>query len=112
VLANIEATRGVRRGDRVWQIAFGSGFKCNSAVWRALRPVRHEHAAWSHVHGREGEALVELNRIAAETRAERAAKAAAAAAAEAGGAALNGAAANSAAPRAAARVLRGAAKRA
>jgi predicted naringenin-chalcone synthase len=24
---------------RVWQIAFGSGFKCNSAVWRALRPI-------------------------------------------------------------------------
>lgn len=29
-----------RRGHRVWQIAFGSGFKCNSAVWRALRPIR------------------------------------------------------------------------
>jgi len=46
VLANIESCKGVRRGDRVWQIAFGSGFKCNSAVWRALRNVREEHAAW------------------------------------------------------------------
>jgi len=27
----------MRRGDRVLQVAFGSGFKCNSAVWLALR---------------------------------------------------------------------------
>eukprot|EP00270_Netrium_digitus_P015891 TRINITY_DN5620_c0_g2_i1.p1 TRINITY_DN5620_c0_g2~~TRINITY_DN5620_c0_g2_i1.p1 ORF type:complete len:537 (-),score=124.00 TRINITY_DN5620_c0_g2_i1:76-1629(-) len=38
-LAYSEAKGRVRRGDRVWQIAFGSGFKCNSAVWRALRNV-------------------------------------------------------------------------
>ena len=31
------AARRIRRGDLVWQIAFGSGFKCNSAVWQALR---------------------------------------------------------------------------
>ena len=46
MLANIESGKGVRRGDRVWQIAFGSGFKCNSAVWRALRNVRTEHSCW------------------------------------------------------------------
>lgn len=39
-LAYTEAKGRVRRGDRVWQIAFGSGFKCNSAVWRALRTIR------------------------------------------------------------------------
>ncbi|KAF4348427.1 hypothetical protein F8388_017939 [Cannabis sativa] len=38
-LAYTEAKGRVRRGDRVWQIAFGSGFKCNSAVWRAIRSV-------------------------------------------------------------------------
>ncbi|KAG6550587.1 hypothetical protein Mapa_007840 [Marchantia paleacea] len=39
-LAYTEAKGRVRRGDRLWQIAFGSGFKCNSAVWRALRTVK------------------------------------------------------------------------
>jgi 3-ketoacyl-CoA synthase len=38
-LAYTEAQCRVRRGHRAWQIAFGSGFKCNSAVWRALRNI-------------------------------------------------------------------------
>lgn len=46
VLANIETKHGIRRGERVWQIAFGSGFKCNSAVWRARRNVNDRHSAW------------------------------------------------------------------
>ncbi|CAI0559321.1 unnamed protein product [Linum tenue] len=41
-LAYSEAKGRVRRGDRVWQIGLGSGFKCNSAVWRALRDVGPE----------------------------------------------------------------------
>lgn len=36
----MEAKEKIRRGDRVWQIAFGSGFKCNSAVWKAIRRVK------------------------------------------------------------------------
>ena len=47
VLANIETKGNVRRGDRVWQIAFGSGFKCNSAIWRALRNVNTQHPVWT-----------------------------------------------------------------
>jgi 3-ketoacyl-CoA synthase len=38
-LAYSEAKGRIRRADRIWQIAFGSGFKCNSAVWKALRSV-------------------------------------------------------------------------
>ncbi|KAE8769939.1 3-ketoacyl-CoA synthase 11 [Hordeum vulgare] len=41
-LAYSEAKGRIGRRDRVWQIAFGSGFKCNSAVWRALRAVAPE----------------------------------------------------------------------
>ena len=46
VLANLETKKGVRKGERVWQIAFGSGFKCNSAVWRAKRHVNDRHSVW------------------------------------------------------------------
>ncbi|KAL3587003.1 hypothetical protein D5086_013870 [Populus alba] len=34
-----EAKGRIKKGDRTWQIAFGSGFKCNSAVWKALRTI-------------------------------------------------------------------------
>ncbi|XP_027118186.1 3-ketoacyl-CoA synthase 20-like [Coffea arabica] len=36
-LAYSEAKGRIRKGDRILQIAFGSGFKCNSIVYRALR---------------------------------------------------------------------------
>ncbi|KAI3684870.1 hypothetical protein L6452_34097 [Arctium lappa] len=39
-LAYTESKGRMRKGHRVWQIAFGSGFKCNSAVWKALRNVK------------------------------------------------------------------------
>ncbi|GAV83146.1 FAE1_CUT1_RppA domain-containing protein/ACP_syn_III_C domain-containing protein [Cephalotus follicularis] len=46
-LAYLEARTRVRRGDRIWQIAFGSGFKCNSVVWKALRNVaRPNQSPW------------------------------------------------------------------
>ncbi|XP_057725959.1 3-ketoacyl-CoA synthase 4-like [Arachis stenosperma] len=39
-LAYTEAKGRMRKGNRVWQIAFGSGFKCNRAVWQSLRHVK------------------------------------------------------------------------
>ncbi|KAF8388153.1 hypothetical protein HHK36_026819 [Tetracentron sinense] len=38
-LAYSEAKGRIKKGDRLWQIAFGSGFKCNSGIWRALRNI-------------------------------------------------------------------------
>ncbi|OWM74149.1 hypothetical protein CDL15_Pgr008460 [Punica granatum] len=47
-LAYIEAKGRMKRGDRVWQIAFGSGFKCHSAIWRVIRMCDpEERNPWS-----------------------------------------------------------------
>lgn len=46
ILSNIEHFSGLRRGDRIWQLGFGGGFKCNSAVWRARRNVKDSHQCW------------------------------------------------------------------
>ncbi|PIN16214.1 Very-long-chain 3-oxoacyl-CoA synthase [Handroanthus impetiginosus] len=39
-LAYLEAKNRIKKGDRVWQLALGSGLKCNSVVWKAVRTVR------------------------------------------------------------------------
>ncbi|KAJ6797401.1 putative 3-ketoacyl-CoA synthase 11 [Iris pallida] len=49
-LAYTEAKGRIKRGDRAWQIAFGSGFKCNSATWRATRtidPAKEKSNPWT-----------------------------------------------------------------
>ena len=46
-LSYLEAKGRMKKGDRVWQIAFGSGFKCNSAIWKCIREVGVETNVWS-----------------------------------------------------------------
>ncbi|KAF5778462.1 putative very-long-chain 3-oxoacyl-CoA synthase [Helianthus annuus] len=47
-LAYLEAKGRMKKGDRVWQIGFGSGFKLNSAVWEAVRNVNpSDHNPWN-----------------------------------------------------------------
>ncbi|KAI3985357.1 hypothetical protein MKX01_033671 [Papaver californicum] len=41
VRVGVHESKGrMHKNNRVWQIAFGSGFKCNSAVWVALKNVK------------------------------------------------------------------------
>ncbi|PKI48271.1 hypothetical protein CRG98_031329 [Punica granatum] len=51
-LAYIEAKGRMKRGDRVWQIAFGSGFKCHSAIWRAFSKGRGDRHGSGEMSGR------------------------------------------------------------
>ncbi|XP_054797674.1 3-ketoacyl-CoA synthase 2-like [Prosopis cineraria] len=38
-LAYCEAKGRIKRGDKIWQMAFGAGFMCNSVVWVVLDDV-------------------------------------------------------------------------
>ncbi|KAL9378942.1 hypothetical protein Peur_027424 [Populus x canadensis] len=47
-LSYLEAKGRVRQGDRVWQLAFRSGFKCNSAVWKCISKIKPDNLnVWS-----------------------------------------------------------------
>ncbi|MFS7930698.1 putative FAE1/Type III polyketide synthase-like protein [Helianthus anomalus] len=40
-LAYVEAKDRVKEGDKVWHLSFGSGFKCSSVIWRAMKTIDH-----------------------------------------------------------------------
>lgn len=47
-LCYLETKGRVKKGDRIWQISFGSGFKCNSAVWECISQLApNVRNAWS-----------------------------------------------------------------
>ncbi|CAM0948214.1 unnamed protein product [Alopecurus aequalis] len=46
-LAYIEAKGRMCKGDRIWMIGFGSGFKCNSAAWECIQPARNSDGPWA-----------------------------------------------------------------
>lgn len=47
-LGYLEAKGRVKGGDRIWQVGLGSGFKCNSAVWKCISNLKLENSnVWS-----------------------------------------------------------------
>ncbi|XBH67903.1 hypothetical protein VPH35_096196 [Triticum aestivum] len=46
-LAYIEANGRMRKGDRVWMIGFGAGYKCNTAVWVCIQPSPNANGPWA-----------------------------------------------------------------
>ncbi|KAG2401509.1 3-ketoacyl-CoA synthase [Vigna angularis] len=42
-LAYLEAKERVHKGDKVWQLGMGSGPKCNSVVFKCIRPIVGEY---------------------------------------------------------------------
>lgn len=69
-LAHRETIGGIKKGDRLWQLGLGGAFKCNSAIWRAVRNVSEAHPCWA-----EGVGAIEESELAdiARWRAENAA---------------------------------------
>ena len=46
-LGYIDAKCRMRKGDRVWMIGFGSGFKCNSVVWQCIQSRSNLDGPWA-----------------------------------------------------------------
>lgn len=42
VLAYMEAKENVKKGDKVWQLGLGSGYKCISLLWECIGPIAGE----------------------------------------------------------------------
>ncbi|GJN00096.1 hypothetical protein PR202_ga17253 [Eleusine coracana subsp. coracana] len=46
-LGYIDAKNRMLKGDRIWMIGFGSGFKCNSVVWQCIETASSFDGPWA-----------------------------------------------------------------
>lgn len=46
VLGYMDAKKRLKRGDKVFMISFGAGFKCNSCLWEVVRDLEGEGNVW------------------------------------------------------------------